>query len=147
MALNLGEGDRFPVEQLDPQPSGPAVVYFYPRDLTAGCTLQAKRFNDLYDSFRDAGYEVIGVSVDSSEKHAEFVQECGLRFPLASDMGGKLSGNIGILMPAASGDDMVSQRVTFLLDGDGTIRKIWQVERGLEFAEANPQDVLAAIGS
>ena len=67
----LEVGDHFPVEKLSVKPEGPAVVYFYPADLTPGCTMEAKAFNDRYDRFRDAGYEVIGVSVDSVERHVE----------------------------------------------------------------------------
>src|SRR5581483_12203341 len=88
MSTTLKVGDRFPVERLTPRPDGAAVVYFYPRDLTPGCTLQAKRFNDLYDRFRDLGFEVIGVSMDARESHDEFTRECSLRFPLATDEGG-----------------------------------------------------------
>ncbi len=91
----LEVGDHFPVEKLAVEPKGPAVVYFYPADLTPGCTMEAKAFNDNYDRFRGAGYEVIGVSTDSDERHEEFRQECGLRFPLVSDEGAELTGSLG----------------------------------------------------
>ena len=78
-------GDRFPVEKLSTPPDGPAVVFFYPAALTPGCTMEAKGFNDRYQRFRDAGYEVIGVSIDQTAKNDEFRSECGLDFPLVSD--------------------------------------------------------------
>ena len=73
----LEVGDRFPVEKLSVQPDGPAVVYFYPAALTPGCTMEAKGFNDRYERFREAGYEVIGVSIDPTEKNDEFRSSAG----------------------------------------------------------------------
>jgi len=146
MSTTLKVGDRFPVERLTPRPDGAAVVYFYPRDLTPGCTLQAKRFNDLYDRFRDLGFEVIGVSMDARESHDEFTRECSLRFPLATDEGGALTRDLGILQSHEQFGEM-PRRVTFLLDGDATVRRIWEVEPGLETAEANPDEVLAEAGA
>jgi peroxiredoxin Q/BCP len=136
----LEVGDRFPVEKLSVQPDGPAVVWFYPADLTPGCTMEAKAFNDRYDSFRDAGYEVIGVSVDSDERHEEFRQECGLRIPLASDVGAVLTGELGLLKDYSDYGSF-ARRVTFLLDADGTIRKIWDVKD----AGGHPEEVLAEV--
>jgi peroxiredoxin Q/BCP len=136
----LEVGDRFPVEKLSVQPDGPAVVWFYPADLTPGCTMEAKAFNDRYDSFRDAGYEVIGVSVDSDERHEEFRQECGLRIPLASDVGAVLTGELGLLKDYSDYGSF-ARRVTFLLDTDGTIRKIWDVKD----AGGHPEEVLAEV--
>ena len=133
-------GDRFPVEKLSVKLEGPAVVYFYPADLTPGCTMEAKAFNDNYDRFREAGYEVIGVSVDSDERHGEFREECGLRFPLVSDEGGALAGSLDLLKQYGD-HGTFARRVTYLLDGDGTIRKIWDVTD----AGAHPDEVLAEV--
>jgi peroxiredoxin Q/BCP len=136
----LQAGDRFPVERLPHQPEGPAIVYFYPADLTPGCTMEAMAFNDRYDRFRDAGYEVIGVSVDSDERHDEFRQECGLRFPLVSDEGAELTGDLGLLKQYGDHGSF-ARRVTFLLDAGGTIRKVWDVTD----AGAHPEEVLAEV--
>jgi peroxiredoxin Q/BCP len=133
-------GDRFPVEKLSVKLEGPAVVYFYPADLTPGCTMEAKAFNDRYDRFREAGYEVIGVSVDSDERHDEFRQECGLRFPLASDPGGELSGSLDLLKQYGEYGTM-ARRVTFLLDAEGVVQKVWDVKD----AGAHPDEVLAEV--
>jgi thioredoxin-dependent peroxiredoxin len=138
----LEVGDRFPVEKLSPRPEGPAVVYFYPADLTPGCTMEAKAFNDRYDRFREAGYEVIGVSVDSSESHDEFRSECGLAFPLVSDKDAELSTEIGVMKDYGQ-YGWLAGRVTFLLDADGTVQRVWPVE-----AEAShPSEVLDAVSS
>jgi thioredoxin-dependent peroxiredoxin len=136
----LEVGDRFPLEKLSVRPEGPAVVYFYPADLTPGCTMEAKAFNDRYDAFRQAGCEVIGVSVDSDEKHDEFRSECGLRFPLVADPDAELTKSLDLLKEY--GDyGWFAKRVTYLLDGDGVVRKIWDVED----AGAHPEEVLAAV--
>ena len=136
----LEVGDHFPVEKLPVTPAGPAVVYFYPADLTPGCTMEAKAFNDRYDRFRDAGYEVIGVSVDSAEKHDEFRQECGLRFPLVADPGAELTGSLGLLKQFGE-HGTFARRVTYLLGADGTVEKVWEVTD----AGAHPEEVLAAV--
>lgn len=139
MEPSLKAGDRFPVEQLKPQPSGPAVVYFYPKDRTPGCTLETQRFNDLYDRFRDAGYEVLGVSVDSEESHASWVEECALRFPLVSDADMALTNELGIVKVSEHGT--YAARTTFLLDADGVVQRVWMVED----AGGHPDEVLAAV--
>ena len=136
----LEAGDRFPVEKLSVKPAGPAVVYFYPADLTPGCTMEARAFNDRYDRFRDAGYEVIGVSVDSDERHEEFRRECGLRFPLVSDEGGALAGSLDLLKQYGD-HGTFAKRVTYLLDADGTIRQVWDVTDAGE----HPDEVLSAV--
>lgn len=136
----LEVGDRFPLEKLSVRPEGPAVVYFYPADLTPGCTMEAKAFNDRYDAFRQAGYEVIGVSVDSDEKHDEFRSECGLRFPLVADDGAELTKSLDLYQQY--GDyGWFAKRVTYLLDGDGVVQQVWDVED----AGAHPEEVLAAV--
>jgi thioredoxin-dependent peroxiredoxin len=136
----LEAGDRFPVEKLSVRPEGPAVVYFYPADLTPGCTMEAKAFNDRYDAFRQAGYEVIGISVDSDEKHDEFRSECGLRFPLVADDGAELTKSLDLYKEY--GDyGWFAARVTYLLDADAIVQKVWDVED----AGAHPEEVLAAV--
>ena len=136
----LAVGDRFPVEKLSVRPEGPAVVYFYPADLTPGCTMEARAFNDRYDAFREAGYEVIGISVDNEEKHDEFRSECGLRFPLVADDGAELTKSLGLFKNYGE-YGWFAARVTYLLDADGVVQKAWDVED----AAAHPEEVLAAV--
>ncbi len=136
----LQVGDRFPVEKLPVAIDGPAVVYFYPAALTPGCTMEAKAFNDRYDRFRDAGYEVVGVSIDRSEKNDEFRAECGLDFPLVSDEGGALSGELDLLKQYGE-HGTFARRVTYLLAADGVVQKVWDVSD----AGAHPEEVLAEI--
>lgn len=133
-------GDRFPVEKLSAPPEGPAVVFFYPAALTPGCTMEARGFNDRYQRFRDAGYEVIGVSIDTAEKNDEFRSECGLDFPLVSDTDTTLTSALD-LMTEYGEYGTFARRVTYLLDGDGVVQRAWDVED----AAAHPQEVLEAV--
>jgi thioredoxin-dependent peroxiredoxin len=137
----LEVGDRFPVDTLPVQPGKPAVVYFYPADLTPGCTLEAKAFSDRYDRFREAGYEVIGISTDTDERHDEFRSACDLRFPLVADVNAELTGSLGLLKDYGE-HGTFARRITYLLDGDGIVRRIWEVTD----AGAHPDEVLAAVG-
>jgi peroxiredoxin Q/BCP len=136
----LQPGDRFPVEKLSVQPDGPAVVWFYPAALTPGCTMEAKAFNDRYQRFRDAGYEVIGVSVDETAKNDEFRSECGLAFPLVSDTEATLTTELDLIKQYGD-HGAFARRVTYLLDADGIVQQVWDVED----AGAHPEDVLAAV--
>jgi peroxiredoxin Q/BCP len=136
----LEVGDRFPVERLTVQPNGPAVVYFYPAALTPGCTMEAKGFNDRYDRFREAGYEVVGVSVDPATRNDEFRSKCDLAFPLVSDEGAELTTDIGVLKDYGE-YGWLARRVTVLLDADGVVERVWDVAD----AAAHPDEVLAAV--
>jgi peroxiredoxin Q/BCP len=138
----LEVGDRFPVEKLSVAPNGPAVIFFYPAALTAGCTMEAKAFNDRYQRFRDAGYEVIGVSTDLTSKNDEFRAECGLDFPLVSDESAALTGELDLLKEYGE-HGTFARRVTYLLDADGVVQQVWDVTDNA----AHPDEVLAAIES
>jgi thioredoxin-dependent peroxiredoxin len=137
--MTIAENDKFPLERLDVPVSGPAVVYFYPQDKTAGCEMEARRFTELYDRFREAGVEVVGVSVDSQTSHREFADECGITFPLASDEGGALTSDLGLLKDYGEYGQL-ARRVTFLLDGDGVVRRSWTVTDVM----THPAEVLEA---
>jgi peroxiredoxin Q/BCP len=123
----LDVGDRFPVDKLGRPLEGPAVVYFYPADFTRACTIEAHAFNDLYDEFRALGLEVFGVSTQDEDSHTGFVGECGLRFPLVADPDAELTGGLGLLKQFGEHGEF-ARRVTFLLDKDGTVRKVWTVD-------------------
>jgi thioredoxin-dependent peroxiredoxin len=94
------------------------VLYFYPKDNTSGCTAEACAFRDSYESFTEAGADVIGVSSDSVDKHAGFAGKHSLPFTLLSDRGGKVRKSYGV--PTTFG--VVPGRVTYVIDRDGTIR-------------------------
>src|SRR5260370_9519634 len=73
----------------------PVVLYFYPKDKTPGCTIEARAFRDSYGAFTDAGAEVLGVSSDSVASHRRFVASEGLPFRLLADRGGGVRGLYG----------------------------------------------------
>jgi peroxiredoxin Q/BCP len=145
-------GDRWPVATLESHDggridftalAGPVVVYFYPKDGTPTCTREAIEFNRAYGRFRDAGVELVGVSVDSASEHQCFVTDQGLRFPLVSDRGGELAQRLGVLADYGEHGQLAA-RVTFLVDRDGVVRRVWRLEDG-EVA-AHPDQALDAAG-
>jgi peroxiredoxin Q/BCP len=99
------------------------VLYFYPKDFTGGCTLEAQRFQQQLEAFHAAGAEVVGVSADDADSHASFCTSEGLAFPLLSDPGGTVSKRYGSWIPP------FSQRHTFLIDPDGVLRASWTAVR------------------
>ena len=92
------------------------VLYFYPRDFTSGCTLEAQGFQRDLEAFKAINAAVVGVSADGSEKHASFCSSEGLAYPLLSDPGGSVSKRYGSWIPP------FSQRHTFIIDPDGILR-------------------------
>jgi len=97
------------------------VLYFYPKDDTPGCTVEACSFRDRYDAFSEAGAEVIGVSSDSSGRHASFAGRHKLPFTLLSDQGGRVRKSYGV--PAVLG--VLPGRVTYVIDRTGTVRHVF----------------------
>ncbi|MBD89577.1 MAG: peroxiredoxin [Deltaproteobacteria bacterium] len=100
---------------------GPLVIFFYPADNTPGCTAQACGFRDQHEDFLDAGARVVGVSGDSVESHAAFVQERRLPYTLLADEGNHLRKSFGVprgLLGLAPG------RVPFVFDDAGVVRAV-----------------------
>ena len=97
------------------------VLYFYPKDNTSGCTAEACAFRDSYETFTDAGAEVIGVSSDSADKHAAFAGRHNLPFTLVADQGGRVRKSYGV--PSVFG--VIPGRVTYVIDRSGTIRHVF----------------------
>jgi thioredoxin-dependent peroxiredoxin len=95
------------------------VLYFYPKDFTLGCTVEACTFRDSYEDFVELGAEVIGVSSDSVESHDGFAQKHRLPFVLASDPDGAAARAFGV---PAQLFGLVKGRVTFVIDKDGIVR-------------------------
>jgi peroxiredoxin Q/BCP len=127
------------VEVLPGTLQGPAVVYFYPKDATPGCELEARTFQSLSDEFRASGVQIFGVSTDDDESHDAFAQDCGLSFPLVPDPDGELTRSLGLMKDYGEYGHL-AERVTLLLDRDGVVRRRWEVED----IGAHPHDALAA---
>ncbi|MFH6784777.1 MULTISPECIES: peroxiredoxin [Methylobacterium] len=105
-----------------------AVLYFYPKDDTSGCTLEAQAFNGLRGAFAEADTAVIGVSPDPMKSHDKFREKYGLEFPLASDEAKAMLEAYGVWVEKSmyGRKYMGVERTTFLIDRDGTIAKVWQ---------------------
>ena len=98
-----------------------AVVYFYPRDETPGCTKQACAFRDNFAKFEQAGVAVFGVSRDSKKSHDEFRAHHELPFALVADESGAVQSAYGVPSKLPG----MSARVTFLVDREGKIARVW----------------------
>ncbi len=103
------------------------VLYFYPRDNTAGCTAEAKDFTALIPRFTSAGAVVAGVSTDSTASHQKFIQKHNLGVTLLSDPEHRVLNAYGVWAKKkmAGREYMGIVRTTFLIRPDGTIQKIW----------------------
>lgn len=98
------------------------VLYFYPKDMTAGCTSQACNFRDLYPQIREKGAVVLGVSKDTVESHKRFEEKHGLPFTLLSDTDLSVIAAYDVLRPAKDGKPSRSLiRSTYLIDEAGVI--------------------------
>ncbi len=95
------------------------VLYFYPKDFTSGCTLEAQRFQKDLPKYTDRNVQILGVSVDDVDSHAEFCDSEGLQFPLLADTDGSVSKAYGSWL------GIMSLRHTYIIDPEGILRKIF----------------------
>jgi peroxiredoxin Q/BCP len=115
------------------------VLYFYPKDMTPGCTIEAHNFQRDLASFEAANAIILGVSVDTADSHKQFCTKEGLTFRLLADPNHSVVdayGSLGNFMGMK-----IANRNTFLIDPEGRIAKVWtKVE-----VQHHSQDVLAAL--
>ena len=97
--------------------SRPLVVYFYPRDETPGCTVEAEGFRDAARDFAQANVDVVGVSTDDGASHSAFASRHNLGFPLVSDPEGALAASFGVRVRAG-----FAQRITFVISPAGRVQ-------------------------
>lgn len=104
------------------------VLYFYPKDATSGCTLEAQEFRDLDKEFKKAKLKVFGVSPDSVESHCKFIKKEKLSFELLADMDHKIAEKLGVWGEKSmyGRKYMGIFRTTFLIDMNGKIAKVWE---------------------
>lgn len=104
------------------------VLYFYPKDDTTGCTKEAQDFTALAPEFEAAGATVIGVSKDSVASHRKFAGKYGLTIALASDPEGEVVERFGSWVEKSmyGRKYMGIDRSTFLIDGEGVVRRVWR---------------------
>jgi len=119
------------------------ILYFYPRDNTPGCTLEACAFRDEFAAFKKAGAIVLGVSTDPPKAHDKFVAKYKLPFPLISDENKAIVQAYGVWGEKRfmGVKYLGTSRVTFLIGPDGLIKKIWWKVKPIKHAA----EVLAAM--
>jgi thioredoxin-dependent peroxiredoxin len=131
LATNSGEGQI----SLTDYRGKWVVLYFYPKDFTSGCTLEAKRFQQDLPNYLARNTQILGVSADSVQSHADFCDSEGLKFPLLTDPNGQVSKAYGSWL------GFISLRHSFLIDPEGNLRET--------FLNVNPaqhsQEVLARL--
>ena len=102
------------------------VLYFYPKDMTSGCTSQACSLRDHYEELQSQGYEVLGVSVDPAQKHRQFIEKNQLPFHLIADVEKTLVQQFGVWgeKKLYGRSYMGTLRTTFIIASDGTVERI-----------------------
>lgn len=107
-------------------PGKKIALYFYPKDMTSGCTAQACNLRDHKDELADAGYQVIGVSVDGAASHKKFIEKNSLNFPLISDTDHALVEKFGVWGEKSmyGRKYMGTFRTTFIISPEGIVERI-----------------------
>lgn len=107
-------------------PGRSIALYFYPKDSTSGCTAQACNLRDNYHQLVEAGYQIIGVSVDSAASHQKFIDKNSLPFPLITDTEHKLVNYFGVWGEKSmyGRKYMGTFRTTFIISPDGIVTRI-----------------------
>jgi len=117
------------------------VLYFYPKDFTQGCTIEARNFQRDLAKYEAVNAVILGVSVDNAESHKEFCAKEGLNFKLLADTEAKVSEQYGSVMEYNGAK--LSARNTFLVDPQGKIAKVFEKVK----VAGHSEEVLAAIAS
>lgn len=115
------------------------VLYFYPKDMTSGCTMEARNFQRDLDKYKQTGAVILGVSVDSPDSHKEFCSKEGLTFKLLADPGGKISAQYGSTMDYKGAT--MAARNTFLINPEGKIAKVYTGVKPAEHSEQVLKDL------
>src|SRR6476620_6252040 len=133
MTLTASDGSKVNLAS----PGQPLVLYFYPKDDTSGCTLEAQNFTALAGDYAKAGVKVIGVSRDPMKKHEKFIAKYDLAVPLVSDEDGRISDAFGTWVEKSmyGRKYMGMERATYLIGDDGTILKVWRKVKVPKHAE------------
>jgi peroxiredoxin Q/BCP len=151
--MSLKVGDKAPDFRLPAQSGGEValsdflgkknvVLFFYPKDETPGCTVEACTFRDSYGEFRDAGAEVIGISSDTIESHAKFAEHHHLPMLLLADAGGRVRAAFEV--KASLG--LFDGRETFIIDKQGIIRHVFRSQVRVKQHVQESLAVLARLG-
>lgn len=148
------EGERAPDFELPSWPEGKpvrlsdfrgkwVVLYFYPKDMTSGCTKEACQFRDLHPQFEKVSAVVLGVSKDSLKSHQKFAEKYNLPFRLLSDENAGVAQAYGVWVEKSmyGRKYMGMERSTFLIDPEGIVRRVWRKVK----VDGHADEVLKAI--
>lgn len=112
------------------------VLYFYPKDDTPGCTKEACSFRDNYSQYQGKNIVVLGVSIDDEASHQQFTQKFNLPFPLLADINGAITKAYDV------DGGGYAKRVTYVIDGNGTISNVYTTVK----TDTHATDILADLG-
>ena len=140
-AFTLPSQDNTPIS-LDEYKGKWVVLYFYPKDFTGGCTLEAHNFQRDLDKYKAANAVVLGVSLDTADSHKGFCTKESLTFKLLADPDAKVVDAYGV-PTKMYGTTKIAMRQTFLIDPKGKIVKMWDVKD----IPNHSSEVLAAIAA
>jgi thioredoxin-dependent peroxiredoxin len=104
------------------------ILYFYPKDMTPGCTTEACDFRDAYENFSSLNAVILGVSMDDANRHTKFIEKHGLPFSLLVDENHEVAEQYGVwvLKKMYGKEYMGIERATFLINEEGVIVKEWR---------------------
>jgi peroxiredoxin Q/BCP len=139
--LTADDGTKVRLTDLKGQP---AVLYFYPRDDTPGCTREACAFRDQQAQLKKLGAQVLGISTDSIESHGKFRDKYDLNFPLLADPDHAVAEKYGAWREKNmyGKKSLGIQRSTYLIDADGKVAKVWKAVK----VDGHDAQVIAALG-
>ena len=121
------------------------VLYFYPKDFTSGCTMEAKNFQRDLTKYEQAGAIVLGVSVDTAQSHKEFCAKEGLNFKLLADPDAKVSTEYGSVMDYKGAK--LAARNTFIINPKGEIAKVYTGVKPADHSEQVLKDLAELVKS
>lgn len=141
--FNVVNQDNTPVKLADFKNNKTVVLYFYPKDDTPGCTIEANQFTELAEQFAQNDAVILGVSKDPCDSHQAFINKFGIKFDLLADTDGKLCDDYGVWQEKERNGvkKMGIVRATFIIDKSGNLA---DVEYGVS-AEGHAQKVLDKI--
>jgi len=124
VTLQMADGSMMTLAQL----KRPLVLYFYPKDDTSGCTVEAKDFSGLSAAFELEGTSLLGVSKNSPKDHAKFTAKYDLTVPLATDADGNVTEAFGVWIEKSmyGRKYMGMERATYLIGADGKVLRAWR---------------------
>ena len=119
------------------------VLYFYPKDMTPGCTTEACDFRDAYEDFSTLNAVILGVSMDDASRHTKFIEKYGLPFSLLVDADHQVAEDYGVwvLKKMYGKEYMGIERSTFLIDENGVVVREWRKVR----VKNHIEDVLSTL--